>query len=220
MNGEKSRERDRQRYRVDPKRHESVRRAAQRHYEECAVEIREAARARAEKKRAAQVKENDDGNSAMAHETKGLLAAAPQEPKQDVRQWQRNHPGRMRRYAERHAGRELPAGVDYTADDVARKLEEQGGRCAYCRRPFAATGPLRPVVDHVHPLSRGGRNDASNIAVVHRVCNESKGSQPLAKFLARFDRPGFSRETRPSCWITGSAFRLSATLLTSKPEGR
>jgi 5-methylcytosine-specific restriction endonuclease McrA len=121
----------------------------------------------------------------------------------------------MRRHAEKYAGRVLPPGDDYTAADVARKLEEQGGRCAYCRRPFAATGPLRPVVDHVRSLWRGGRNDAGNIAVVHRVCNESKCKQSLAKFLARFDRPGFSRDRRPSCWIGGSVFSLSATIRTS-----
>jgi 5-methylcytosine-specific restriction endonuclease McrA len=203
---EKVREGDRKRYRDDAGRQAAVRRAAKRHYEEHAVERRAAARNRADQKTAEPVQNAGGDVEVAAGDGVGYAAL----------DWHQRNPGRRRRHSERYAGRVLPPGEDYSAEDVVRRMNEQDGKCAYCGRPFTASGPLSSVVDHIVPLSRGGRNDAANIAVVHRGCNESKGRQRVATFFGRFDRPGFSREDPPLCLIGESAFTASATLVTPR----
>jgi 5-methylcytosine-specific restriction endonuclease McrA len=85
--------------------------------------------------------------------------------------------------------------------------------CAYCRRPGTVTlwprhtypiplnwdspnqcwrmtvHPGRYVTttfeyDHIHPLSRGGTNDASNLTYACAACNISKGSRTLEEWKA------------------------------------
>jgi 5-methylcytosine-specific restriction endonuclease McrA len=47
---------------------------------------------------------------------------------------------------------------------------DKAGRvcCAYCGRPCKAT------VDHVVPISRGGRDEAANVLPACKTCNSSK----------------------------------------------
>ncbi|MGW2633794.1 HNH endonuclease [Streptomyces chattanoogensis] len=51
--------------------------------------------------------------------------------------------------------------------------------CAYCN------GPAEEL-DHVLPLSRGGRDVAANIVAACRACNASKYTQTLAEWAASF----------------------------------
>ncbi|WP_292698184.1 HNH endonuclease [Microbacterium sp. 69-10] len=55
----------------------------------------------------------------------------------------------------------------------------QGRRCAYC-------GELteNPDPEHVVPLSRGGRNDMSNLVTACRACNTDKGDMTPAEWSA------------------------------------
>ncbi|QHD68213.1 hypothetical protein GS397_14950 [Sphingobium yanoikuyae] len=64
--------------------------------------------------------------------------------------------------------------------DPIAVLERDGWRCHICgghaprelRGTFAAEAP---EVDHIIPMSRGGRHIESNVACAHRRCNIEKG---------------------------------------------
>lgn len=55
-------------------------------------------------------------------------------------------------------------------------------RCAYCGRV------RRLVVEHMTPVSRGGRTDLDNIAPACNGCNRSKGSRTVEEFCKRRGR--------------------------------
>ena len=61
-----------------------------------------------------------------------------------------------------------------------RKISEQEGKCAICKRGFTDYNEIVP--DHIEPKGMGGawRDDhAENIQAVHRRCNLQKGSRRL-----------------------------------------
>lgn len=53
-----------------------------------------------------------------------------------------------------------------------------GGRCAYCHEPT-----VKPVKDHVVPVSKGGLFNKENIVPACRPCNASKRDVSLIAFL-------------------------------------
>ena len=50
--------------------------------------------------------------------------------------------------------------------------------CAYCGAPTQA-------IDHIHPVSRGGTGEWTNLAPSCMSCNSSKGNESLLSFLLR-----------------------------------
>jgi 5-methylcytosine-specific restriction endonuclease McrA len=67
--------------------------------------------------------------------------------------------------------------------DWRLRVEEFGGRCAYCLAP--ATD-----IEHMIPLARGGLHELSNVVPACRQCNASKGARtPLLWLLSRVVRP-------------------------------
>ena len=58
-------------------------------------------------------------------------------------------------------------------------LEKWGRKCAYCD---AEHTPL--TIDHVYPQSRGGSGRISNLVLACVPCNQRKGAQDIAVFLA------------------------------------
>ena len=62
-------------------------------------------------------------------------------------------------------------------------IQVQDGRCYICiaagvSRGLArfGDGDLRPVLEHVHPVSRGGKN-WNNVAAAHTKCDKTKGNR-------------------------------------------
>jgi len=75
-------------------------------------------------------------------------------------------------------------GVASDAATISKKelitylIKRDRGRCGICHRPVRAkTGPRRPSIDHITPLSRGGKHVLENLQVAHYVCNLSKGNR-------------------------------------------
>ncbi|MEV8015660.1 HNH endonuclease [Streptomyces sp. NPDC086554] len=60
-------------------------------------------------------------------------------------------------------------------------MRRWGYRCAYC--DAKATH-----LDHVHPLSKGGADKASNMLPACADCNLSKGAKTLAEWAETFSR--------------------------------
>ena len=60
-------------------------------------------------------------------------------------------------------------------------------RCVYCA---ATLGLESATLDHVHPVSRGGDNDAGNLVVACGPCNRMKGDMLPFEFFARYPWAG------------------------------
>jgi 5-methylcytosine-specific restriction endonuclease McrA len=58
-------------------------------------------------------------------------------------------------------------------------VRDQDGACAYCERSLADAYQ----VEHMVPLSRGGRNDWTNVAVTCAACNRSMGAFTVEEFF-------------------------------------
>lgn len=77
------------------------------------------------------------------------------------------------------------SGVEYQQGTLAGcevreyLLEKWGRSCAYCG---AERTPLQ--VEHIVPRARGGSDRVSNLTLACACCNQTKGAQPIAVFLA------------------------------------
>ena len=61
-------------------------------------------------------------------------------------------------------------------------LKAQRGLCARCHLPvhsYGGKGPDVGTLDHVIPRAAGGSNYITNLLVMHRRCNDKKGSGPF-----------------------------------------
>jgi 5-methylcytosine-specific restriction endonuclease McrA len=61
-------------------------------------------------------------------------------------------------------------------------LERWGWRCYLCERPITVgpqetTNPGALTLDHVVPITAGGRDTEDNLRPAHRACNEDKGER-------------------------------------------
>jgi 5-methylcytosine-specific restriction endonuclease McrA len=103
---------------------------------------------------------------------KAVLAAAAAAQ----RLWQKTPDGkaamrvyRQRRRARLRDGRSLGISAELWSAMCRGRQNEKGEVCCmYCKQPCV------PTVDHVIPLARGGRDEASNVVVACRSCNSSK----------------------------------------------
>ena len=66
-----------------------------------------------------------------------------------------------------------------------RKRDKQ--TCKYCGRKTTSKGFHRGTVDHVIPLSKGGRTVDANLAWACYACNQAKGSLTGEEFRARLE---------------------------------
>ena len=62
-------------------------------------------------------------------------------------------------------------------------------RCVYCA---AGLQLEEATLDHVHPVSRGGADDAGNLVVACGPCNRMKGDMLPAEFFLRFPAAGLN----------------------------
>lgn len=61
---------------------------------------------------------------------------------------------------------------------TAYLIRRDHSRCGICRKPVRAVrGPMRPSIDHIVPLSAGGRHELANLQLAHYRCNLSKGNR-------------------------------------------
>lgn len=89
---------------------------------------------------------------------------------------------RARQRAKQEARRALKkgSGGSYAVADIQQMYEDQGGLCAYCECSLDG----RYHIEHMIPLSRGGSNDALNIALTCPECNVRKGDKTAEEFFA------------------------------------
>jgi 5-methylcytosine-specific restriction endonuclease McrA len=71
---------------------------------------------------------------------------------------------------------------------IAYLIERDGNRCripgcSYGSRQIGV-GARKPSLDHIVPLSKGGKNELANIQLAHFRCNLSKGNRAVGDQLA------------------------------------
>lgn len=90
------------------------------------------------------------------------------------KEWEALHPGSMAaRQHTRRASRRGNGGT-YTPDDINELYRLQRGKCGYCRTKLKGANQH---IDHIIPLFRGGSNGRSNLQLLCRSCNTSKGAK-------------------------------------------
>jgi 5-methylcytosine-specific restriction endonuclease McrA len=99
--------------------------------------------------------------------------ANPERRAATINAWRAIHPERTRNYGYRHRIAESTE----TPETTARIAELLTQPCSYCEATENIT------IDHIVPLSRGGRHEPENLAAACRSCNCSKGAKPLASWL-------------------------------------
>lgn len=99
------------------------------------------------------------------------------------REWIQARPETRRaKWHKEEAKRKARPGL-FTAADVRELLKYQGGLCAYCHCHVGEDYH----VDHKIPVSRGGPNWPSNLAIACKNCNLRKGKRTVEEFLGQED---------------------------------
>lgn len=99
------------------------------------------------------------------------------------RRWRAENPDRARLGVQNRLRRQRnhPDFVKVSFRDWNRTINRYQGRCAYC-----GAKPDALQMDHVVPISRGGRHGIGNIVPACRACNASKGSKFLAVWRYKY----------------------------------
>jgi 5-methylcytosine-specific restriction endonuclease McrA len=96
-----------------------------------------------------------------------------------VRRWQQTPKGRARAELEGNA----------TPEFIEAKWDASDKTCCLCGQPIDDTLPgthrMGRTLEHLTPLSRGGRNDIDNLDFAHRSCNSSKKEKTLEEYRER-----------------------------------
>jgi 5-methylcytosine-specific restriction endonuclease McrA len=97
------------------------------------------------------------------------------------RRWQQRATGLNRR------AKRVGAEGRVRAEELMHLVLSYGSRCAYCGCHLDFTGEQlglaepparRGTIDHVKPLSRGGRGDSGNLAPACSPCNQERSRWP------------------------------------------
>ena len=67
----------------------------------------------------------------------------------------------------------------FTRDDMQKMFSEQCGRCKSCDADISSGYEI----DHIMPISKGGTNWPSNLQLLCKPCNRSKGSKHPADWV-------------------------------------
>lgn len=70
----------------------------------------------------------------------------------------------------------------YTTNDLQRLYDDQNGQCAYCGIRLFWDIPGDIHIDHIQPITRGGSNNADNLAITCAHCNLSKHDKTIAEW--------------------------------------
>lgn len=117
----------------------------------------------------------EDARRRQARRTREDRAAA-------LRRFHAANPEANSTYHQNRRARKALSGLVVRRVDIGRLFNRFEGRCAYCgERPATS-------IDHVIPLSRGGRHSIGNILPACGSCNSQKGTLTLSEWRRRLRR--------------------------------
>lgn len=130
---------------------------------------------------------NDDASNRARHGQMKRAYYSANKPafKENQARWRTNNPVRAAEKAsqysrDRRARRRYNAEGHISCDELNRRRDFWGDRCAYC---FANIPEGALEWDHVVPLSAGGPHSVANLVPTCRPCNRSKHAKTLAQWL-------------------------------------
>lgn len=95
--------------------------------------------------------------------------------------WRKNNKDKIMSYSEnRRAKIKSPDADKITDKDIANLREKQKGLCSLCSLPMGKDC----TIEHLLPLSRGGRHILGNIALAHKRCNSRKQDKTVEEYLS------------------------------------
>jgi len=110
--------------------------------------------------------------------------AHPEKRKEYHDKWKADHPERIRAFWKDNTNkrRAMKASADgsYSYPEFLSICDASGWLCVYCG---CRLDVKTSTADHMIPLSRGGANDISNIALSCMSCNSKKHDKTVAEFM-------------------------------------
>ncbi len=79
-------------------------------------------------------------------------------------------------------------------------LRQTDYRCWYCGEDLTQSGRMSYEIDHIHPVSKGGTNEPSNLVASCRTCNGKKADMTLKEFRAYSGGDLFWYERKEGGW--------------------
>lgn len=104
-------------------------------------------------------------------ENRAWRAANPERVRLNLKRWNEENRERANLLSRLKKQRRRAAGV-LTRADWDQVLGTYGHSCLACGAPEV-------TIDHVIPVSRGGRNEAANVQPLCSYCNTSKGTKTI-----------------------------------------
>lgn len=101
----------------------------------------------------------------------------PQSRRHAVKRWKEKNPDKIRVFdSNAKARRRLAEQKEFSTKDWKSLIERYEGCCAYC----GCSGVM--TMDHVVPLTRGGRHSVGNIVPACHSCNSSKNNRFIVEW--------------------------------------
>jgi 5-methylcytosine-specific restriction endonuclease McrA len=97
------------------------------------------------------------------------------------KRWKQQNPLQHRAHGRGYHSRKVGAEGKHTADDIKAIGNAQNWNCYWCKKPTKR----KYHVDHIIPLSRGGTNWPTNLAITCVRCNLSKHDTDPDEFARR-----------------------------------
>jgi len=120
------------------------------------------------------------GNKEKRHnQTSAWMRANRAKMNEAYKRWYIKNQATLRKTA--HQRYELYGKSNFSFEQWLEILDRFNYCCAYCSR-----SDVKLTMDHVIPLSRGGKHEAENIVPACKPCNSKKGNRPVAIMFDKF----------------------------------
>jgi 5-methylcytosine-specific restriction endonuclease McrA len=131
----------------------------------------------------------------------------------ETKAWHKKNKAKMALYMRPIKVMRRAAEGRFDSDDIVRMLVMQNNTCAACSADISS----KYHVDHIVPITRGGTHWPSNLQLLCRPCNQSKGNKTMSEWTAWKVEMGYLSDLRDGTG-SGSGIQavpgVSGTLLT------